>query len=177
MSLKGLDLSEYYLLSVGWKYLITHSVYTQTMRAINLHPGLLPEYKGRVSTPWSIINEEEYCGYTFHLLAKIFDAGAILLRKKIKILPNDNAVSLNYKIMDSAVSRLSDILSLPLTFSGSEQIGNGTYYPNVFPYGGVIPENASNELRSRIIRAAYFPPHRPAMLKAGNRYIEQIPEK
>ena len=166
MSLTGVDLSGYNLLSISWKYLIRPEVYERTLRAINLHPGLLPEYKGCFSTPWSIINGEEYCGYTFHLLANSFDDGPILMREKIRIQQKDNAFTLNYKIMNSALSRLMDVLSLPINFCGSEQFGKGTYYPNVLPYGGVIPKNISDELRSRIVRATYFPPHKPRNIKS-----------
>ena len=68
------------LLSISWKYLFSEQVIKYFLgKAINFHPGVLPNYRGCFSTPWSIINDEKYVGYTYHYITKNFDEGILRL--------------------------------------------------------------------------------------------------
>ena len=67
-------------------------------KIINIHPSLLPKYKG-LNTHYRVIyNKEKYTGCTVHYVNKKLDAGKIILRKKIKILKLDNEKSLEKKV-------------------------------------------------------------------------------
>ena len=67
-------------------------------KIINIHPSLLPKYKG-LNTHYRVIyNKEKYTGCTVHYVNKKVDAGKIILRKKIKILKLDNEKSLEKKV-------------------------------------------------------------------------------
>lgn len=158
LSLAEFNLEDYVLASISWKYKVSMELVNSVRFAINLHPGLLPQYRGCFSTPWSIINGERECGYTYHFMEKEFDTGRILLKKSFDIGADDTAFNLNYKLMNHALTNLSDVLRLALKSEGIEQGGQGQYYPNSLPYSGRIPRSASPELADRIRRASYFPP-------------------
>ena len=55
----------------------------------NLHASLLPQYRGAAPIHWSIINGEKVSGLTTFLIDDKIDTGAILLQKKLDILPED----------------------------------------------------------------------------------------
>ncbi|MBN1868699.1 methionyl-tRNA formyltransferase [Candidatus Sumerlaeota bacterium] len=61
---------------------------------INLHPSLLPLYRGAAPVNWAIINGETETGVTIIKLTTGVDAGAILSQERVPILEDDDAVSL-----------------------------------------------------------------------------------
>ena len=67
-------------------------------KILNIHPSLLPKFKG-LNTHERVLNKnEKYSGFTIHLVNKKLDSGKILFQKKIKILKNDNKRILENKI-------------------------------------------------------------------------------
>jgi methionyl-tRNA formyltransferase len=53
--------------------------------AINVHPSLLPRYRGAAPINWVIINGEKETGVTTFLMAEKLDAGKILLQERVRI--------------------------------------------------------------------------------------------
>ena len=163
------------LLSVSWKYKFSkQAIRFFGNNAINLHPGLLPEYKGCFSSSWSIINGEKVSGFTYHLIDDDFDCGEILLREEIPILDNDTAHSLNYKIMQKALSKIGEVLALA-GLPGERQCEIGQYYSSKIPFGGELRSEWSSEFKERFIRAIYFPPHDPAYEVINGQIVFKIP--
>ena len=66
---------------------------------LNIHPSLLPKYKGLNTHKRVIENKEKYSGSTVHLVNAKLDSGKIILQKKIKISKNESDVSLEKKIL------------------------------------------------------------------------------
>ena len=66
---------------------------------LNIHPSLLPKYKGLNTHKRVIKNKEKYSGSTVHLVTAKLDSGKIILQKKIKISKNENEASLEKKIL------------------------------------------------------------------------------
>ena len=66
---------------------------------LNIHPSLLPKYKGLNSHKKVINNREKYSGATVHLVTAKLDSGKIILQKKIKISRHENEKSLEKKIL------------------------------------------------------------------------------
>jgi len=66
---------------------------------INIHPSLLPKYKGLNTHQRAIENKENFSGCTVHYVTGKLDGGKIISQKKIKILKKDNAISLAKKIL------------------------------------------------------------------------------
>ena len=68
-------------------------------KILNIHPSLLPNYKGLNINRRVIENKEKFTGCTVHLANTRLDSGKIILQKKIKILKKDNENSLAKKIL------------------------------------------------------------------------------
>jgi len=68
-------------------------------KILNIHPSLLPKYKGLNTHKRVINNKEKYSGCTVHYVNSKLDAGKIILQKKIKVSKNDDAKSLKKKIL------------------------------------------------------------------------------
>ena len=68
-------------------------------RILNIHPSLLPKYKGLNTHKRVIKNNEKFTGCTVHLVNSKLDAGKIILQKKIKIYKKDNEYSLAKRVL------------------------------------------------------------------------------
>jgi len=58
-------------------------------KILNIHPSLLPKYKGLDTHKRVIENKEKYTGCTVHYVTSKLDSGKIIIQKKIKINKND----------------------------------------------------------------------------------------
>ena len=68
-------------------------------KILNIHPSLLPKYKGLNTHQRAITNSEKYSGCTVHFVNSRLDSGKIILQKKVKISNGDTAKSLAKKIL------------------------------------------------------------------------------
>ena len=68
-------------------------------KIINIHPSLLPKYKGLNTHFKAINNKEKFSGCTIHYVTEKLDAGKIILQKKVRITAKDNPVTLAKKII------------------------------------------------------------------------------
>lgn len=77
---------------------------------VNVHPSLLPKYRGPNPYLHAIKHLETESGITFHLMDENFDTGAILLQKKIPIESEDTGAELRQKIAPLAREGASELL-------------------------------------------------------------------
>jgi len=68
-------------------------------RILNIHPSLLPKYKGLNTHKRVLKNKEKFTGCTVHLVSSKLDSGKIILQKKIKVLKKDNEYSLAKRVL------------------------------------------------------------------------------
>ena len=68
-------------------------------KILNIHPSLLPKYKGLNTLKRALDNNEKYSGCTVHFVNSKLDSGKIILQKKVKILKNETKNSLAKKIL------------------------------------------------------------------------------
>ena len=68
-------------------------------KILNIHPSLLPKYKGLNTHERVINNKEKYSGCTVHYVNSKLDSGKIILQKKVKLSKKDNPGSLKVKIL------------------------------------------------------------------------------
>ena len=68
-------------------------------RIINIHPSLLPKYKGLNTHSRAIKNKDKLAGCTVHYVAAKLDSGKIILQKKVKVSARDNTASLKKKVL------------------------------------------------------------------------------
>jgi len=79
---------------------------------INVHPSLLPKYKGLHAIEQAMEAGEKYSGCTVHYVNEELDGGEIILQKEVPILPHDNIKSLTkaiqrmeYAILPAAIEK------------------------------------------------------------------------
>ncbi len=68
-------------------------------KILNIHPSLLPRFKGLNTHERVIKNNETYSGCTVHFVNSKLDSGKIILQKKVKINKNDTPRTLSKKIL------------------------------------------------------------------------------
>ena len=69
-------------------------------KILNIHPSLLPKYKGLNTHQRVLSNNEKYSGCTVHFVNSKLDSGKIILQKKVKITKNETKNSLAKKVLE-----------------------------------------------------------------------------
>ena len=86
--------------SVGYLKKINSEI-IENYEIINLHPSLLPKYKGLMTHKRMLINKENKYGYSIHKVTKYLDDGEILSQNQRNIsIYNENELSLNHKRLE-----------------------------------------------------------------------------
>ena len=68
-------------------------------KILNIHPSLLPKFKGLNTHERALKNKEKYAGCTVHYVSAKLDSGEIILQKKVRIAKKDNHASLAKKVL------------------------------------------------------------------------------
>ena len=68
-------------------------------KIVNIHPSLLPKYKGLNTHKRALKNKEKFAGCTVHYVTNKLDSGKIILQKKVKIKKKDTVNSLKKKVL------------------------------------------------------------------------------
>jgi len=66
---------------------------------LNIHPSLLPKYKGLNTHERAIKNKDRYSGCTVHFVTAKLDSGKIIIQKKVKINKKDTPRTLANKVL------------------------------------------------------------------------------
>ena len=66
---------------------------------LNIHPSLLPKYKGLNTHIRAIENKDKFSGATVHMVTPKLDSGKIILQKKVRILKSDTEKTLAKKVL------------------------------------------------------------------------------
>ena len=85
---------------------------------INVHPSLLPKFRGKSPVFWAFALGEVETGVTIHYIFEGMDTGDIILQKKIEITSSDTLHTLNYKILKLE----SDLLLKAITNIEKERV-------------------------------------------------------
>ena len=152
------------LISIYYRFIISKDILNVCEgKAINLHPSLLPNYRGCSSLTWAMINNEREVGFTYHYIDEGIDTGNILLQKPLPIYEWDTQGSLYYRVMFEALAYLNEGIEKVLAGDpGQVQLSKGTYYKRGCPFNGEIQPDWSHEDIVRFIKAMTFPPYPPA---------------
>jgi methionyl-tRNA formyltransferase len=74
-----------------YRYIVPRDILVMArLGAINLHPGLLPKYRGRAPLNWAIINGETRLGLTAHFVSEDVDAGDIVAQESFDLAPSED---------------------------------------------------------------------------------------
>jgi len=84
---------------------------------INVHPSLLPKYKGLNAVEQAINNKEEFTGCSVHYVNEELDGGEVIMQSEVPILPEDTIKSLTkaiqrkeYAILPAAIEHVKQQL-------------------------------------------------------------------
>ena len=113
---KSLDVD--YVILAGWMRILS-SKFIQAFpdKIINIHPSLLPKYKGLDPIKRSLDNGDEVTGCTVHMVTEELDSGKILMQEEIGILPHDTIESVT-KAVHEAEHRIFPKVLRNLNISG-----------------------------------------------------------
>ena len=148
---------------------------------VNIHPALLPKYRGRYSTAHAIFNGETETGVTIHWMDEGIDSGPIILQEPIKIGPNDTAKALWEKFTTEGENLFGTFLKLWISGapipSQAQDENLASYYPKALPNEGEIDWSWSGEKIKNFIRAMTFEPFPPAKFNIGKKNMVIVDEK
>ncbi|MEO8209745.1 MAG: methionyl-tRNA formyltransferase [bacterium] len=85
---------------------------------VNVHPSLLPKYRGPFPEQAALLNNEKETGVTVHYVSQKIDSGNILMQKSLNILPDDNHCKLKKKLAAISEEIIPELLEL---FSGKNK--------------------------------------------------------
>ena len=133
---KLLKLNPDIMFIASWGEKIKKEIYDiPKIATINVHPSLLPKYRGPNPYFWVIKNQEESTGVSFHLVDSGYDTGAILAQEEVKIYPSDTGEALKKRVVLTArgvacelLKDLSEDVIIPLT--QREELSSYYSYPD-----------------------------------------------
>jgi methionyl-tRNA formyltransferase len=125
---------------------------------LNIHPSLLPRYRGATPIPAAIIGGDKETGVTIMLMDAGMDTGPIITQIIVGIEPDDTTESLTTKLARAGVRLLGE--ALPLWFDGSlkpqpQDGSKATYTAHITKEDGNINWEMSAVQISRRVRAFY----------------------
>ncbi|MBN1531054.1 MAG: methionyl-tRNA formyltransferase [Spirochaetes bacterium] len=96
--LKEFDADIYVIVAYG--RIIPRSIFDHPpLKTVNLHPSLLPRYRGAAPIEWAVMQGEEVTGITVQLINEKLDAGDIVLQERIPVPPDFTAGDLYDTVM------------------------------------------------------------------------------
>lgn len=129
---------------------------------INLHPSLLPKYRGAAPIQRAIINQEIMTGATIMLMDEGADTGDIILQQQEKILKDDNSLtlsrrlsSLGAELMLKTLNIIANSNSMPPHFPQSESETEASYAPKLEKEDGQIDWSLPATKVEAIIRGTF----------------------
>jgi phosphoribosylglycinamide formyltransferase-1 len=89
-----------WILLAGFMLILKHEVlHVFSNRIINIHPSLLPKFRGLSAQKQALEAQEKETGCSVHFVTEELDAGRIILQKKLDILPNETEESLIARLL------------------------------------------------------------------------------
>lgn len=148
---------------------------------LNIHPALLPKYRGRFSTAHAIFNGEKETGVTVHWMDEGIDSGPIIMQEKMAIDNNDTAKSLYGKFTQLGEKMFVKFLDMWLSGvkieSTPQDESKATYFPKQLPNNGQVDWSWDGKKMRNFIRAMTFEPFPPASFNFGSKKMVVVDEK
>lgn len=123
---------------------------------INVHPALLPKYRGPNPYLQAIKHLEKKSGVTFHLMDENFDTGAILLQKTVEIKPEDTGAELRHRIALASRKGIRELLKKldkEIIIPVKQDENKASYFPRITEEEVMLDFSKSAEEVSAHIRA------------------------
>jgi methionyl-tRNA formyltransferase len=159
-----------FLFSFYYRHLLGAELLQAPLRgAYNMHGSLLPKYRGRVPVNWAVLNGETETGATLHAMTTKADAGGIVGRQAVPVLPDDTAVEVFRKVTVAAELLLDRCL--PGLLAGTvlleaQDLSQGSYFGRRTARDGAIDWQLGFRAVHNLVRAV-APPYPGAYALAG----------
>jgi len=161
-----------YIFSVYYRQILPKSLLSLAKySSINIHPSLLPQYRGPIPTAWAIERGEKHFGISIHLMDEGIDTGDILVQEKYKIKDDETGFELYTRGMKLGFELLSKNFKsiIENKIAPIPQKGTGSYFGKKNgKYKISWQEDATNI--NNMIRV-HSKPYNPAETSLFNRYI------
>lgn len=133
----------------------------QNIRAINLHPALLPRHPGRNVEAWTIFEQDQEAGITWHVMTPIVDTGNILIQKRISIDDRYTSLKLLSELHNLAYDSFLEIFNMvfdkkDMQYTEIKQERNKLHYSWEIPNDGYLDLTWKGEKISAFLRAMDF---------------------
>ena len=128
--------------------------------AYNLHGAMLPNYRGRASVNWVLVNGEAETGVTLHHMVARADAGDIVAQRAVQIEDRDTALTLYRKLVPIGARLLSEFHPLIVTGRAPrhpQDISQGCYFGRRRPEDGRIDWRWPARRIHNLVRAVTHP--------------------
>lgn len=119
------------LLSIGFPYIIPPSLVEQRPLALNVHPTLLPNYRGPTTGAYVLKNNDKIAGSTVHLIDSQVDTGAIVAQSLVQLSPFDTVKSMQRKVYKSEAELI--LRAIDLLDSGATPIPQDESAASIYP--------------------------------------------
>ena len=87
-----------------------HLLSAPQIASINLHPSLLPQYRGPMPVFWTLYHGELQTGVTFHLMTERIDDGDVIAQFKIPISSKQGEQALSNQLFETAAAQVANVL-------------------------------------------------------------------
>lgn len=105
-----LESDELYGVLVSFGVIISPTSLSQFEAIVNLHPSLLPKYRGPSPIEAAILNGDEQTGISIMKLIEKMDAGPIYAQKELALSQDETSASLRQKVVEQGADFLADTL-------------------------------------------------------------------
>jgi len=145
------------LLVAGWPRVLGERVRrVASVASVNVHPSLLPHYRGKDPLFWAILRGEREVGVTVHRLTEAVDQGPILYQKRIAVPDGATSETLaalvdreGAALIPALVARAAEG-TLPFGTAASDP---GSYFPPVRSEHALMDWTAGADALERLVRA------------------------
>jgi methionyl-tRNA formyltransferase len=126
---------------------------------VNVHYAPLPQYRGRATVNWAILNGEPSAAITIHLIDHTLDSGNVLYQQDVPIQPADTVGDLYDRLNQLQLEHLGEAVAR--MFDGDvgapQRAETPTYGCTRLPGDGEIDWNAPTDKVAALIRALVKP--------------------
>ncbi|MBZ4646306.1 MAG: Methionyl-tRNA formyltransferase [Clostridia bacterium] len=160
----------------GYKFIIPREIFSIPKDGtINIHPSMLPLYRGQHVINWAIVNGESETGVTLHFLEETLDTGDIIVQKAVPIHFTDKAKDVHDRIYAEACFLMKQLLQdykqgKPLQRTVQDSSA-ATFFKPRKPEDGCIDWNKSSVDIYNLIRAISKPWPGAFSYVGGNKVI------
>jgi methionyl-tRNA formyltransferase len=114
------------------KFIPDRYIQTPKHAFLNIHPSLLPKYRGPTPVQAALLNGETETGVTIMQIDKEMDHGPIYLQKKFDILPDETYPQLHDRLAHEGATMLLEIINNFSNFTAQEQDHSQTTFCKIY---------------------------------------------